>query len=66
MKKWQLRQQLRDLAMRRVLLELLQEATKEYNGSGPGIPNCPEPMRDDDDVKEELRRILGIKKGWFR
>lgn len=57
------RQILRDVKMRRALLEFLQEATKEMNQGGA---DWPEPMLDDDGVKEELRRILGIRKGLFR
>jgi len=57
MKKWQLEEELRDKAMRKKLLKLLQEATKEYNQPWPDI----EPTRDDDEVKTELKRILGFR-----
>lgn len=49
-------QALRDKAMRRKLLEFLQEETKEHTAVGP---DWPEPMRDDEQVEEELKRILG-------
>lgn len=49
--------------MRKTLLKFLQEATaEEHNQPWPDI----EPMRDDDQVKDELHRILGIRKGLFR
>lgn len=60
-KKWELEQALRDKAMRRALLEMLQEATKNQR---PGGPDWPEPMRDDDQVVEELHRILKIRRFW--
>lgn len=53
--KWELEQALRDKAMRRVLLELLQEATKPKDG-------WLEPMRDDGQVVDELHRILKIRR----
>jgi CRISPR/Cas system CSM-associated protein Csm2 small subunit len=56
------RQILRDVKMRKALLEFLQEATKEMCPGDSSI----EPMRDDDETKEELRRILGIRKGWLK
>ncbi len=59
--KWMIKRELRDLDMRRALLEMLQDATKKER---PGYPDFPEPMRDDEQVEEELRRILGIKR-WF-
>ena len=50
---------LRDAAMRRALLSWLQEQTKEnHNQPWPDI----EPMLDDGQVAEELRRILGIRR----
>ena len=63
MNTWEIKIALRDVEMRRALLELLQEATKETR---EGYPGFPEPMRDDAQVKEELQRILGIRKGLFR
>ena len=48
---------IRDAAMRRSLLEILQEATKDLREDGP---SRPEPMLDDDDVKRELKRILKL------
>ena len=59
---YELKRALRDKSMRRALLEVLQEATKEIR---QGYPEFPEPMRDDDDVERELHRILGIRKGFF-
>lgn len=56
------RQILRDIRMRKALLDFLYESTKEMNPSGSTMP----PPDDDDTVKEELRRILGIRKGLFR
>jgi hypothetical protein len=58
-----LRKKLRDKAMRKALLKILQEATKEYR---EGYPTFPEPSRSDDQITEELHRILNIRKGWFR
>lgn len=56
------RQVIRDAAMRRALLEMLQEATKDHRpGHDKGVP-MPEPTMDDDRVKNELDRILGIKR----
>lgn len=64
MNDWEIRQALRDMDMRRALLKFLQEATpSEYP---TGSTTRPEPMRDDDQVKDELHRILGIRKGLFR
>ena len=63
MNTWEIKQALRDIAMRKTLLKFLQEATaEEHNQPWPDI----EPMRDDDQVKDELHRILGIRKGLFR
>jgi len=59
---YELKRALRDRAMRRALLELLQEAIKQKR---PGCPQLPEPMIDDDSVERELHRILGIRKGFF-
>jgi hypothetical protein len=59
---WEIKRDLRDRTMRRALLEMLCEATKEER---PGYPEFPEPVRDDEQVQEELRRILGIHKHWF-
>ena len=56
--KWLLERELRDKQMRRALLELLQEATKD---KGPGGGGWPEPMLDDGQVTYELQRILKIK-----
>ena len=53
---YEAQQALRDKAMRRKLLEFLQEETKESRDGGP---DWPEPMRDDEEVEEELKRILG-------
>ena len=56
----ELRRELRDIRMRRALLRLLQEATRtKYS-------DFVEPMRDDDQVTEELHRILKVRKGWLR
>lgn len=63
MNAYEMRKALRDADMRRALLEFLQEETKKQRD---GYPDFPEPMRDDEDVAEELRRILGIRKGLFR
>ena len=52
---YEAKQIVRDAAMRRALLEWLQEATKEHR---EGVPTWPEPTRDDNDVKQELKRIL--------
>jgi hypothetical protein len=52
---YEAKQVIRDVAMRRALLEFLQEATQEPRGSAPKLP---EPMRDDEEVKSELKRIL--------
>jgi hypothetical protein len=59
---WELQRELRDHKMRRALLEMLQDATKEDRA---GFPDFPEPMRGDEEVLEELRRILGNHKHWF-
>ena len=64
MKAWELKQALRDKAMRRVLLEFLQKETKQVH-TRPA-PDWPEPMLDDEEVEEELHRILKVRKGWFR
>ena len=56
--KWEAEQALRDAEMRRNLLETLQEGTKSGK---PGVPVRPEPMRDDDGVISELKRILRIR-----
>lgn len=61
MNEWEIRQALRDQDMRRALLEFLCEATKEI-----GSPTRPEPMRDDEQITEELHRILRVRKGLFR
>ena len=54
--RWEAKRELRDRAMRRSLLELLQDATKdEHNQPWPDI----EPMMDDEQVLGELKRILG-------
>ena len=53
---WEAERTIRDNEMRRALLEILQEATKEHKGSDE---RWPEPMRDDEEVEEELKRILG-------
>ena len=63
MNTWEMKRALRDTNMRRALLELLQEATKKDGNQSLGFP---EPMMDDNQVKEELQRILGIRKGLFR
>ena len=59
---WEMKRVIRDAAMRRVLLKILQEATEDYREGFPGI----EPMLDDEEVVKELHRILKIKKGLFR
>ena len=59
---YELKRALRDKSMRRALLEVLQEATKEIR---QGYPEFPEPAIDDDSVERELHRILGIRKGFF-
>jgi hypothetical protein len=57
------KQALRDAAMRRVLLEFLWGSTIPNNKE---IPAMPMPMFDDEQVKQELERILGLKKeGWL-
>ena len=63
MNTWEIRRALRDTKMRRALLKMLQEATKEHRD---GYPDFPEPMRSDEQVTEELHRILKIRKGLFR
>lgn len=50
--KWEAGRALRDSAMRRALLKILQDETTPENGR-------PDPMRDDEDIEEELKRILG-------
>ena len=55
--KYEAEQALRDAEMRRNLLEILQEGTKSGK---PGVPMLPEPMRDDNGVIDELKRILKI------
>lgn len=50
--KWEAEQVVRDSAMRRALLKFLQDEIKLEKGR-------PEPMRDDEEVDEELKRILG-------
>ena len=61
-KSWELQQALRDKAMRRALLEMLQDATKEKRPGG--ATEWPEPMRDDGQVIDELHRILKIRRVW--
>ena len=62
-KSWELRQALRDKAMRKALLEFLQKATaEEHNKPWSDI----EPIRDDEEVIEELHRVLKVRKGWFK
>ena len=61
---YEAKQALRDKAMRRALLEFLQDATPERGSKDPEKPHLipprwPKPMRDDEDVEEELKRILG-------
>ena len=58
MKKWYLEEELRDKAMRKEVLKLLQEATKDHRTPAP---DWPEVTRDDDGVKTELKRILGFR-----
>ena len=52
---YEAKQLIRDAAMRRALLELLQKATKIH------AEGRPEPMLDDDGVNRELKRILQYK-----
>ena len=54
MSRWEAKRGLRDQAMRRKLLEFLQEGTR-----AEGEENRPEPMMDDEQVLDELKRILG-------
>jgi hypothetical protein len=51
----QAKQVIRDAAMRRALLDMLLDATRDHRES---IPDRPEPVRDDNQVAEDLRRIL--------
>lgn len=62
-KTWELKRALRDKAMRRELLQMLQEATQEKSGAHPARP---EPMRDDEQIVDELHRILKIRRSWIR
>ena len=59
---YEVRRDLRDKAMRRAILRILHEATQEQQDV---TQFWPEPMRDDNEIKSELRRILGIRKGLF-
>ena len=53
---WEAEQMIRDAKMRRNLLKFLQEGTKTDN-----LVDRPEPMRDDDGVISDLKRILKIR-----
>lgn len=63
---WEAKRIIRDASMRRALLYILEEATRDLR---PGGSDKPEPMRSDEDIKDELRRIiLGREekgKGWL-
>ena len=54
--RWEVERELRDRKMRRKLLEFLQDGTQMWT---PGVPKRPDPMMDDEQVSEELKRILG-------
>lgn len=60
------RKQLEDMEMRKALYRLIWEMSHPAKPHPQGvIPAQPCPSLSDEEIQDELRRILGIKKGLF-